>query len=257
MCYEPASASMTTARPTAGPGTVLSLLDAAAARVPTRARRRRRARRRSTTDRLAARVAAAADALRSAGIRPERPRRDRAPERRRLRREASSACSPPARRRFRCRRRLAPGELRRLFAGHPGRGADRARRSRSPPRPDPADRRRRAASRVAQPGAAWTVDRSRRRAGSRRRRARRVVVRDARASPPGGPHPREPLVGGGELLHLDRAHERRRRARRRPALARARARQRAPRARSGPARACSSGRASSAARCSSFSTPSG
>lgn len=67
MCYEPASASMTTARPTAGPGTVLSLLDAAAARVPTR---------RAVVDEhgaldyrsLAARVAAAAAALRSAGI---------------------------------------------------------------------------------------------------------------------------------------------------------------------------------------------
>jgi hypothetical protein len=138
---------------------------------------------------LAARVAAAPPRS-GAGI----GRSDRvtmAPERRRLRR-SFSACSP---------RRdgvsgAGGGSREGPFLPAPGRGADRERGPR-PPRPHPATAGDGglAVARQAPHGPSTL----RRRSG--RRRAHRVVVRHARASPPGGPHACEPLVGGGELLH--------------------------------------------------------
>ena len=69
LCYDGRSAPMTIPRPTAAPGTVLALLDAAVAHVPER-RAVADEHETLTWSALAARVAAGRDALRAAGIGP-------------------------------------------------------------------------------------------------------------------------------------------------------------------------------------------
>ena len=251
VCYEPASASMTTARPTARPAPSCRLLDAAAGACPDAARGRRRARRARLP---IARGAASPPPPARCGA-PGIGRGDRVaialPNSRRVRRELSRRARRAARRRFRCRRRLAPASSGASSPTTPVAAliAARGRTIAASPRPCSTAGDGGLARRA--PGAARTVDR----APSPRPTPDDAALVASSSGTLARPH----LVvrthanlwwEAENFFASTQLASRRRRARRRAALARARARQRAPRRAPGRREPACCGRASSAARCS-------